>query len=200
MPTTTDRRWNHNTHYHPLALRLAPSARTALDVGCGEGRLTRELRDSGVPEVTGLDVDADQVARARTAADDDVGLHYLVGDVLRLPTADRFDLVTCYATLHHLDLEDGLRRLRDLVAPGGHLVVVGLARVGTPVDAVLSLAAVPTAAVADRARGHWELGAPVRDPEHTYGDVRRTARRVLSGVQWRRRLYWRYSLIWRAPA
>ena len=195
-----DRRWNHNTHYHRLALDLAAGARSALDVGCGEGLLTRELRAAGVAAVTGLDLDADQVSRARSLAQGDAGLTYVVGDVLEVPQAEQFDLVTCFATLHHLDLDDGLRRLRDLVAPGGHLVVVGLARVGTPADAALSLAAVPAAMVADRARGHWEHGAPVRDPEHSYGDVRAAARSILPGVQWRRRLYWRYSLVWRSPA
>ncbi|GEK19663.1 class I SAM-dependent methyltransferase [Cellulomonas xylanilytica] len=196
----SDRRWNHNTHYHRLPLDLAAGADSALDVGCGEGMLTRELRAAGVPAVTGLDLDPDQVARARSLAAGDDGLRYLAGDVLELPRAERFDLVTCFATLHHLDLDEGLRRLRDLVAPGGRLVVVGLASVRTPTDAALSLAAVPAAMVADRARGVWEHGAPVRDPEHSYGEVRTAARSILPGVRWRRHLYWRYSLVWRAPA
>ena len=193
-------RWNHNTHYHRLALGLAPGCRSALDVGCGEGLLTRELRASGAGRVTGVDVDADQVARARALAPADDGLRYLVGDVLEVPQDEQFELVTCFATLHHLDVDEGLRRLRDLVAPGGHLVVLGLARVGTPTDAALSLAAVPAAMVADRARGVWEHGAPVRDPEHSYGEVRAAARSILPGSRWRRRLYWRYSVAWRAPA
>ena len=199
----TDRRWNHNTHYHPLAIELAGGARSAVDVGCGEGLLTRELRAAGVGDVTGLDADAAQVATARSRAGTDDRLRYVVGDALDavdLLGGRQFDLVTCYATLHHLDLEAGLSRLRELTAPGGHLVVVGLARDATPVDAALSLAAVPVAAAADRLRGHWEHGAPVRDPEQTYGEVRAAARRVLPGVRWRRHLYWRYSLRWRAPA
>ena len=195
-----DRRWNHNTHYHRLALGLAPRCSSALDVGCGEGLLTRELRGAGVAQVTGLDVDADQVSRARSLAGSDDGLRYLVGDVLEVPRDEQFDLVTCFATLHHLDLEDGLRRLRSLVSPGGHLVVVGLARVGTPTDAALSLAAVPAAKVADHARGVWDHGAPVRDPEHSYGQVRTAARSILPGARWRRHLYWRYSLVWQSPA
>ena len=194
----SDGRWNHNTHYHRLALSLAGSASSALDVGCGEGLLTRELRAAGVAHVTGLDLDAEQVARARGQADG--GLRYLVGNVLEVPRDEQFDLVTCFATLHHLDLEDGLRRLRDLVSPGGHLVVVGLARVGSPADAVFSLAAVPAAQVADRARGVWEHGAPVRDPEHSYGEVRTAAQSILPGARWRRRLYWRHSLVWQSPA
>jgi 2-polyprenyl-3-methyl-5-hydroxy-6-metoxy-1,4-benzoquinol methylase len=196
----TSRPWNHNTHYHPLALSLASRARTAVDVGCGDGLLTRELRAAGVAAVTGVDADTAQVEQARAAAGDDAGLRYVVGDVLDALAGEQFDLVTCYATLHHLDLVPGLRRLRELTAPGGRLVVVGLARVATPTDVALSLAAVPAAAVADRVRGYWQHSAPLRDPQDAYGEVRAAAARELPGVRWRRRLYWRYSLVWRAPA
>ena len=37
--------WNHNIHYHRLILdAVPPGARRALDVGCGEGTLARQLR------------------------------------------------------------------------------------------------------------------------------------------------------------
>ncbi|MDC7122492.1 class I SAM-dependent methyltransferase [Cellulomonas fimi] len=194
-----DDRWNHNTHYHPLALRLAPQARTALDVGSGEGLLVRRLRDAGVARVTGVDVDPAQVALARAASAGDGGVTYVVGDALDALDGEPFDLVTCYATLHHLPLEDGLRRLAALTAPGGRLVVVGLAGVRTPADLALSAAAVPVAAVVDRTRGVWDHGAAVTDPREGYGEVRDAARRLLPGVRWRRHLYWR-SLTWQAPA
>ena len=48
-------RWNHNIHYHPVVLATVPAgARTALDVGCGEGTLARALRRR-VPHVLGMD-------------------------------------------------------------------------------------------------------------------------------------------------
>ena len=187
--------WNHNTHYHPLVLRHASSASTALDVGCGEGLLVRRLRDAGVPRVTGIDLDPAQTARAAGGT----GITYLTGSVLDVPDA-QFDLVACFATLHHLDLDAGLARLAALTAPGGHLVVVGLAAVRSPTDAAASLAAVPFAKVADRVRGDWEHGSPIVDPAEGYSQVRRAARTHLPGVRWRRRLYWRYSLEWQAPA
>jgi 2-polyprenyl-3-methyl-5-hydroxy-6-metoxy-1,4-benzoquinol methylase len=195
-----DDRWNHNTHYHPLALRLAPHARSALDVGCGEGLLVRRLRAAGVPRVTGVDLDATQVDLARAASAGDDGVTYVVGDALEVLDGERFDLVTCYATLHHLPLHDGLRRLAARTAPGGRLVVVGLAGVRTPADVALSAAAVPVAAVVDRARRVWDHGATVTDPREGYGEVRDAARDLLPGVRWRRHLYWRYSLTWQAPA
>ena len=184
--------WNHNTHYHPLALRHASSASSALDVGCGEGLLVRRLRAAGVPHVTGVDLDPAQVARATGGP----GIAYLAGDVLDVPDG-QFDLVTCFATLHHLGLDDGLTRLAALTAPGGRLVVVGLAAVHTPVDAVASVSAVPVAQVVDRIRGTWDHGSPMTDPVDGYGEVRRAAAVILPGARWRRRLYWRYSIEWR---
>jgi SAM-dependent methyltransferase len=193
-----DAGWNHNTHYHPLALRHASRARSAVDVGCGEGLLTRRLAAAGAPRVVGVDADPEQIRRARRAAGD-ATVSYVLGDALEEP-AETFDLVACFATLHHVDLDAGLRRLRALTAPGGRLVVVGLAAVRSPLDAALSAAAVPAAMVADRRRGTWEHGSPVVDPQDGYGAVRAAARATLPGVRWRRRLYWRYSLEWTAPA
>lgn len=37
-------RWNHNLHYHSVILNAVPDGTTrALDVGCGEGTLARQL-------------------------------------------------------------------------------------------------------------------------------------------------------------
>ncbi|MGH8834530.1 MAG: hypothetical protein ACRDWG_05980 [Actinomycetes bacterium] len=50
-------RWNHHIHHHSMILKgVPPGARTALDVGCGEGLLARDPRGL-VPRVTGIDVD-----------------------------------------------------------------------------------------------------------------------------------------------
>jgi 2-polyprenyl-3-methyl-5-hydroxy-6-metoxy-1,4-benzoquinol methylase len=61
-------RWNHNLHYHRLILDAVPAgARRALDVGCGEGILSRRLRER-VPAVTGIDVDPASPPGARPAS------------------------------------------------------------------------------------------------------------------------------------
>ena len=39
-------------------------------------------------------------------------------------------------------------------------------------------------------------GAPVKDPDMTWAEVRATAARLLPGVRYRRHLLWRYSLLW----
>ena len=50
--------WNANAHYHRLVLAsLTPGVSRVLEVGCGDGMLSAELVDAGVPHVVGLDLD-----------------------------------------------------------------------------------------------------------------------------------------------
>ena len=45
MIPITSRRWNHNIHCHGVILKeVLEGVRMALDVGCGNGLLTRELQ------------------------------------------------------------------------------------------------------------------------------------------------------------
>lgn len=192
-------RWNHNLHYHPLVLAaVPPHARTALDVGTGDGLLAADLR-ARVPHVVGIDTDADVLARARAAGDD---IAWVQGDVLSAPfPPGSFDVVASVAVLHHLpDLADGLRRSAALVAPGGVLVAVGLARSAGWRDAPWEVAGVVQHQVLRRTRTYWEHTAPtVWPPPHTYAQVRDVAREVLPGARWRRLPLWRYALVWSRP-
>lgn len=45
----------------------------------------------------------------------------------------------------------------------------------------------------------WEHTAPVAEPEETHAQVRKAASALTPGATLRRRLYWRYSLVWRKP-
>ena len=203
MASGTRSSWNHNTHLHPFVLRGLQVGATALDVGSGEGLLTRRMLAAGAGHVTGLDVSAPMVElawRLATREPRSADLDYVVADVLDAAHLGTFDLVACIATLHHLGVDRGLERLRGLTAPGGCLVVVGLARPSTPLDRALGAWSVPVNRAATAARGYWEHPAPVRDPDETYDDVRAAAARTLPGSTFRSRLYWRYTIEWRAPA
>src|SRR4051794_40638635 len=132
-------RWNHNLHYHPVILDAVPDGcDRALDVGCGEGMLSRELAQMA-HHVTAIDLDPPSIELARTSGGGDI--EYLLGDVLTYPFAPgSFDLVASVATLHHLGTEVGLTRMADLVRPGGTLAVVAIARSSYPRDAAHDLA------------------------------------------------------------
>jgi 16S rRNA G1207 methylase RsmC len=193
--------WNHNIEYFPLVLGLVgekPRA-TALDVGSGDGMLAAQMA-AAAPRVVGLDADAESVAIARTRYADVAGLTFETGDVLTTDvTGAPFDVVTCSATLHHLPLEAGLTRLRELTAPGGTLIVVGLALESTPGDYLLSAVSVLPNRILRAARGFHRHGSPTADPQETYSAIRSTSRRLLPGSRFHRHLYWRYSLVWDRP-
>jgi SAM-dependent methyltransferase len=196
---TSDDRWNHNLHYHPLILAaVAAGCDSALDVGCGEGILARELRAS-VPRVTGIDLDEPSLLLARRQ-DPGGTITFVHGDFLDYPFPETFGFIASVAALHHMDMRRALARMRDLLRPGGTLVVVGLARARFPADVLPEVGG----AVLHRAyllrRTYWQHSAPmVWPPPESYRSARRIAREVLPGVRYRRHLLWRYSLTWSKP-
>jgi SAM-dependent methyltransferase len=194
----TGARWNHNIHYFPLVLRAVPEgARSALDVGCGEGMLARELRRS-VPRVTGIDLHEPSLTEARGYPGD---VKYLLGDFLTYPFEPAtFDVVAAMASLHHMGEATALTRMRELVRPGGVLVVVGLARASRLRDVPGELAGVVPNAYFRATRNHWKHPSPVVLPApSTYAQVRKWADDLLPGARYRRHLLWRYSITWRRP-
>jgi hypothetical protein len=87
-----------------------------------------------------------------------------------------------------------------LLRPGGRLTAVGLAANGSAWDWVVGAAGVPAALAFRAVHGKGDPGAPIKDPDMTWSEVRSAARRLLPGVRWRRHLLWRYSLRWQKPA
>jgi 2-polyprenyl-3-methyl-5-hydroxy-6-metoxy-1,4-benzoquinol methylase len=200
MPGEAER-WNHNLHYHPVILGAVPDrCERALDVGCGEGTLTRQLRRR-VPQVTGIDLDQASIglARAHPGAGD---TGYLLGDFLTYAFEPAsFDLITSVASLHHMDAATALRRMSGLLRPGGVLAVVGLARSCYPADLPLDLAAVIGTRVHQLTKTLWEQPSPtVWPPPETFKGMRQLAPGLLPGARYRRHLLWRYSLVWVKPA
>jgi 2-polyprenyl-3-methyl-5-hydroxy-6-metoxy-1,4-benzoquinol methylase len=199
--TAPARRWNHNLHYHPLILEAVPEGcQRALDVGCGEGILARELRRV-VPHVSAIDLHQPSIQLARQQ-DGGAGIDYVAGDFLTHPfEPDSFDLITSVAALHHMDARAALARMRDLLRPGGRLVIVGLARSRYPADLPRDAAAAVGHRLHKATKGYWEISAPiVWPPPETYAGMRRLAAELLPGMRYRRRLLWRYSLVWTKPA
>ncbi|WP_345051344.1 class I SAM-dependent methyltransferase [Streptomyces rameus] len=199
--------WDHNAHHHRWVLRQLPRRfGAALDVGCGSGELAR-LLGRRAREVHGIDADAEIVARARESTDAAASVRYSVADASGPLPAGPYDVITCVAVLHHLPFTETLTRLGQQLTPGGTLVVVGCARASGPVDHALGLVALALNPLLGWAKNRGRAAHPpvsmtarTREPEMTFAEISRAARRLLPGARLRRRLFWRYTLVWRAPA
>jgi SAM-dependent methyltransferase len=108
-----------------LPLALARGAKSALDVGCGEGRFCRMLNAKGIA-TTGVDPTAALVAHA-CAADVNGGV-YLEAAAESLPFENEsFDLVVSYLAL--IDIPDyaaGIAEMVRVLKPGGALLIANL--------------------------------------------------------------------------
>ncbi len=205
--------WNHNEHFHGWILRNLPARRgVAVDIGCGKGVLAGKLATQ-FAHVTGIDRNAGMAAAAssRLRGFPQVSIHRCdFADFSSTAGDGRADLITMVAVLHHLDLDDALARIPRLVAPGGRLLVVGVARP----DSLADLAFDVVSAAANPVIGMIKHPQPVRPPERTpdaqpvvpmmdstttFAEIAKAARAHLWGSTVRRRLFFRYTLLWEKP-
>ncbi|MET9628433.1 class I SAM-dependent methyltransferase [Lentzea sp. NPDC006480] len=193
-------RWNHNEWYRRWLLRQLPSrVESALDVGCGLGDLARSIN---AEKVTAIDASERMIERASATSD---RIEWIHGDVLTHELKS-YDVVTAEASLHHLPLREGLTRLAELTKPGGTLIIVGLYMMSTNTDRAMELVTLPANAVVGVAKALNGTGGKPHDTEMpvvmtapTLPEIRSVAAEIVPGARIRRHVFWRYSLVWRAP-
>jgi SAM-dependent methyltransferase len=114
----------------PMLERVrAGDFKSALDVGCGEGRFSRMLRAAGIQTV-GIDPTEILIDQARRRDPDG---DYRLAAAENLPFADAsFDLVVSYLSL--IDIPDAATAISEMarvLKPGGRLLIANLTSFGT---------------------------------------------------------------------
>jgi SAM-dependent methyltransferase len=96
----------------------------ALDVGCGTGDIARRLA-SLVERVDAVDISAGMIAMGqRLPGGDTPNLRWLIGAMEDVPLDSPYGLIVAGESLHWMDWQTVLPRLREALAPGARLVIV----------------------------------------------------------------------------
>ncbi|MFT7023201.1 MAG: 2-polyprenyl-3-methyl-5-hydroxy-6-metoxy-1,4-benzoquinol methylase [Rhodococcus sp. (in: high G+C Gram-positive bacteria)] len=199
--------WSHNDFYGPWVVgKVAESnARTVLDIGCGTGNLVDLMRHR-VDRVIGIEPDARCARHAahRLAHDEAVTIEQRRFD--QVNGNREADAVVLVAVLHHLPLTSTLARLRELTIPGGRIVIIGCYRQAGPVDAAFGLISVVANPILGFVKNRRRAGeapsdesAPTREPRESLSEIVGEVQRILPGARIRRRLFWRYCLVYDVP-
>jgi SAM-dependent methyltransferase len=100
---------------------VPPPGRRTLDLGCGEGRLSRDLRNLG-HDIVGLDASPTMVAAAREA---DPGIEVVLADAAGLPFDDgAFDCVIAFMSLQDVDdYTSAIAEAARVLEPGGRFCI-----------------------------------------------------------------------------
>ncbi|MCW2955954.1 MAG: class SAM-dependent methyltransferase [Thermoleophilia bacterium] len=125
-PARLEERFRAWREYHDpdlLGLILAAVAERpheqVLEVGCGDGRFSAQLRDELGARVVAFDFSPGMAAQAALR-----GLDVQIGDIQVMPWPDaQFDVVVANWMLYHVpDLDRGLAEIVRVLRPGGRLV------------------------------------------------------------------------------
>ena len=195
--------WNHNNHFHNYLLRQLPKkVNRALDIGCGLGFFARKLaKRSELIEV--LDVEK-AILEEALDLNSAPNICYLQAEFLEADLSEgSYDAIVSIASLHHMDLETALAKMKVLLRPSGKLLILGLYRETTILDYLYSFISV----FLNLIYLNWHRAsiipstktAPTLPAQLSIGQIKTVANTLIPGFRLQRHLFWRYSLFWQKP-
>lgn len=194
--------WSHNDHYQRWVLRrISSGARDVLDVGCGTGNLVRALARHPVA-VRGVDCDGATARLAQEQLRDLDNVTVTCEAFETMPAVPSYDAIIAVAVVHHMPLAGTLSQMRAMLRPGGRVLIVGCYREETAADRAISTIALlvnPVFGFFKRrgaATSRVAMSAPTQQPTLSLDEIRAIASKVLPGSTVRRKLFWRYGLVY----
>jgi ubiquinone/menaquinone biosynthesis C-methylase UbiE len=200
-------RWNHNSCYFKALLKYIPEgAGLVLDIGCGMGALS-QLAAQRADRVIAVDLADRMIARARVLHDAE-NIEYICGNVLEMTFENAsVDAIVTTATAHHLPYDWLLEFSKSKLKSGGRLIILDIAKVSSLGDYLFWGAAVVPNIIMNLIRnGRLHKDDPhstevwqkhgTHDTYMTMREIRQLASENLPGAVVRRKLFWRYMLVW----
>lgn len=200
-------RWNHNNCYFKALLEYIPKdADLCLDIGCGMGALS-QLAAQRAAYVIAVDLADNMIARAQ-ALHSAENIAYMCGNMLEMTFKDAsFDTIITTATAHHLPYDWLLDFSKDKLKKGGRLIILDLVKASSFLDFIFWGAAIVPNIIMNllfngRLNKDDEHAAEVwkKHGEHdtymTLREIKHLASEHLPGAVVKRKLFWRYMLIW----
>lgn len=199
--------WNHNSCYFKHLLKFVPdNAETCLDIGCGKGELSFMLSQKS-KNVIAVDL-ADKMIERAKKLHANKNIKYICGNILDMKFQNNsIDIIITTATAHHLPYEWLLCFAKEKLKKGGKLIILDLAQADTFSDYILwGSAFFPNIVMNLIKNGRLQKDDPhskevwerhgKHDTYMTMKEIRALAKKYLPGAKVRRKLFWRYSLIW----
>ena len=95
-----------------------------LEIGCGSGAVSDHIARKYSMNVTGTDIDADQICLAQQHSGDLVNIRFMEADATNLPFEhDDFDIVLSFGVMHHIsNWLDALAEISRVLRAGGYFI------------------------------------------------------------------------------
>ena len=191
--------WNHNYHYHNFIIKnLSKSRKSALDIGSGNGYFASKL-STMFNKVICLEPDKNTFNHAKNK-------YYTISNMIQkkslldeFNSEEEIDFISCIASIHHMDFERSLVKIKELLSMDGKLVILGLYKESTMIDYLYSILAY----IPNKIRCVLSSNSPsekiiikTRPAKMTFKEIKVIADKILVDYKIRRHLYWRYSIIY----
>ncbi|MBE6043280.1 MAG: class I SAM-dependent methyltransferase [Clostridium thermopalmarium] len=202
-----DPKWNHNNCYFNQLIKLiSDNVETCLDIGCGKGELSFMLSEKS-KRVIAVDL-ADKMIEKAKALHPNKNIEYICGNILDMEFENNsFDVIITTATAHHLPYEWLLSFARDKLKKGGKLIILDLVKAKSLTDYIIwGSAFFPNIVMNlikngrlkkddEHAKEVWERHGK-HDTYMTMDEIRSLANRYIPTAKIKRKLFWRYLLVW----
>lgn len=194
--------WNHNYHYHKFILKnLSEIKESSLDIGSGSGFFASKL-SLKFDKVTCLEPDNYSFNYAKDKYSSNSKMIHENLTLDKLNTKEKYNFISCIASIHHMDFESSLNKINELLSPHGKVVILGLYKESSFMDYFYTIiACIPNKIRCRLFRNASSENVIIKTKPATmtFKEIKYIADKILVNYKIKRHLYWRYSLVYCKP-